>query len=523
MIHDDDRALFVEALRQVILKVRANLIRFKYTEVYLEVKSLSPYRDEIELAASEGRAAQIPSMRQMRRGLDKMIDRVEIDRTILPPHVWMKDYRGITSSANVLACVPGSRYEIDATIADVYIVCEFDRNLVLGRPTIYVVVCVSSRMIVGFHVSLKWASWNCARQALYNAFTDKVSYCERHGFDIAKDDWPCEGVPTRVFADRGEMVGEQPKVLTKMLGSVIEIAPPLRADAKGIVERQFGIANEQLHITPGTTLGQLKERGYADYRDKAVLTLHELTRTLCSKFHLNNTQAIYDDLITESMIAADLAPTPVNFWNHHVAKGQHSLKKFSKDDIIAGLLPDVSASVCRDGIVANDIRFTCDRAEEEQWFSRARHRGRKSLEAHCDMGWTSDLYVRVAGEDRFIKCQAMDVEKLKRNRHPDDIEYLNEWKREKKEAASRDLAALEHKDRTEKIVDNAAEQKANTPTDKSKWQLRQGIKERRKLALVDPVTKDGTSTAAPKQQNRAVDRALRLIDCSKETGSDESR
>ena len=104
-----------------------------------------------------------------------------------------------------------------------------------------------------------------------------------------------------------------------------------------------------------------------------------------------------------------------------------------------------------------------------------------------------------------------------------DIEYLNEWKREKKEAASRDLAALEHKDRTEAIVESAAEEKANTPTDESKWQLRQGIRERRKLALVDPVKKDSTPTAAPKPKNRAVDRALRLVHCSKETGSDESR
>lgn len=515
-VDDDDKAIFVEALRQVVLKVRANSIKFSYENVYLEVKSFSPYRDEIELADSESRAAQIPTMRQFRRALDKVIDRVDIDRAILPRHVWLKDYRGITSSAKVLACVPGSRYEIDATIADVYIVSEFDRNLVLGRPTIYVVVCVSSRMIVGFHVSLKWASWDCARQALYNAFTDKVAYCRRYGIDIEKEEWPCEGVPTRIFADRGEMVGEQPKVLTKMLGSNIEIAPPLRSDAKGIVERQFGIANEQLHITPGTTLGQLKERGYPDYRDKAVLTLHELTTTLCSKFHLNNTQTLYDELLTEEMVAANVAHTPANFWNHHVAKGQHSLKYFAKDKIIAGLLPETHASIHRDGIVANDIRFTCDRAEEERWYSRARHSGRRQLEARGDLGWTSDLYVRVAGENDFLKCQLIDTEKLRRNRHPDDIEFLNEWTREKEEAASRDNAALKHKDRTESIVENAKKEKANTPTDKSASQLRKGINDRRKLALVDPVKKDNKPSTPPQRSSRAVKRALRLVDCSKE-------
>ena len=129
------------------------------------------------------------------------------------------------------------------------------------------------------------------------------------------------------------------------------------------------------------------------------------------------------------MVAADLAPTPANFWNHHVAKQQHSLKHFSNDDIIAGLLPEVDASVCRNGVISNDIRFTCGRAETEQWFSRARRLGDWKVEARGDMGWTSDLFIRVAGESGFIPCQAMDTERLVRNRHSDDIEYLNEWKR----------------------------------------------------------------------------------------------
>ena len=386
----------------------------------------------------------------------------------------------------------------------------------LGRPTIYIVVCVSSRKIVGFHVSLKWASWACARQALYNAFTDKVAFCKRYGIEIEESEWAAKGVPARVFADRGEMIGEQPKVMTSMLGSTIQIAPPFRADAKGIVEREFGIANEELHITPGTTLGQLKERGYPDYRLKAVATLNEVTAILCSKFHLNNTTAQYDDLITEGLIQEDLAPTPVNFWNHNVKHQQHALKHFSKDQIITGLLPSVHASVCRDGIRSSGRRFTCERAETENWYSKARHGRRWQLEARGDLGWTSDLYIRSEGEAGFEKCHLMQPERLCRNRHPDDMEYLHEWTREKKEDAGAELAALEHRDRSEKIIQSAIEEKADTPTDMTDGQRLKGIRQHRKFAVYGPPEeKPASPTSVKRTSDRAVARSLRIIEGGK--------
>ncbi|WP_164907503.1 hypothetical protein [Clostridium septicum] len=45
---------------------------------------------------------------------------------------------------------PGSLYQIDATVADVYLVSEFNRNWIIGRPVLYMVLDSFSRMIVGF-------------------------------------------------------------------------------------------------------------------------------------------------------------------------------------------------------------------------------------------------------------------------------------------------------------------------------------------------------------------------------------
>ena len=117
---------------------------------------------------------------------------------------------GSSSSVNDKFVSPGMRYEIDSTTADVYVVCEVSRERVLGRPTIYSIVDVASRMIVGLHISMEYASWKAARQALFNACMSKVEYCGRYGISITDQDWPSQGMPAVLMADRGEMLGRQP-------------------------------------------------------------------------------------------------------------------------------------------------------------------------------------------------------------------------------------------------------------------------------------------------------------------------
>lgn len=509
---DAHRRKFEIALNWVIDETKSKKIKFTYARVYRRFKRLSPYREEIERATADNRAAQIPTMRQLDTWLTNNVGKLDIDRRILPPHVWQKDKRGLESSADINAPIPGSRYEIDSTVADVYVVADYDRHKVLGRPTIYVVIDVASRMIVGFHVSLRWASWDCARQALYNAFTDKVDFCSRHGLDIGNDEWPSVGIPAKILCDRGEMIGHKARVVAKNLGTIIQIAPPYRADVKGIVERRFGIANEDLHFVPGTTLAQLRQRGEPDYRLNSVLTLNEVTQILCSLFHLHNTQRQFDELFADGLVAQDLAPTPVNFWSFHVSENRHALKQRSKDEIIAALLPSVPASITDRGIKYKEMRFTCARASAEEWFTKARNTSRSKIEARADLSWTSDLYVRVKGEPGFLMCQMIESRRQFRDRHPDDLTYLREWKREKKEHAGSDLATIEHDERVDNIVDGASKEKAATPTNLSRAARTKHIAKNRREAISEDNSKPAAdSRNRVAKTSRAVRRSLRII------------
>lgn len=128
----------------------------------------------------------------------------------------------------------GSRYEIDATIADIYLVADDDRSKIIGRPTVYIVIDVFSRMIAGFYLGFDNPSYVVAMQAVVNACIDKTDICSQLGVEINPGEWPCIGLPDVILADRGEMMSHQVDGLITGFNLRIESAPPRRGDAKGI-------------------------------------------------------------------------------------------------------------------------------------------------------------------------------------------------------------------------------------------------------------------------------------------------
>ncbi|WP_270825939.1 hypothetical protein [Aeromonas sp. QDB68] len=77
-----------------------------------------------------------------------------------------KDIRPLLATANTQALGPGSRYEIDATIADIYLVSDSDRQNIVGRPIVYMVIDVFSRMVAGFYIGFENPSYVAAMQTL---------------------------------------------------------------------------------------------------------------------------------------------------------------------------------------------------------------------------------------------------------------------------------------------------------------------------------------------------------------------
>lgn len=149
------------------------------------------FADEVKISEAIGKSPYAPSLRQFAYWKSKLISKdIEIQtRTSVRDYLLNK--RGTLGSATERSPVPGDVFEIDATVADVHIVSAFSSQRVLGRPTIYSIIDRATRMIVGFHVSLYYASWRAARQALVNCFLPKKAYCSQYGINISEAEWPC--------------------------------------------------------------------------------------------------------------------------------------------------------------------------------------------------------------------------------------------------------------------------------------------------------------------------------------------
>ncbi|WP_067515182.1 hypothetical protein [Endozoicomonas ascidiicola] len=78
-------------------------------------------------------------MRQFRYFYDNNYRKHDVIKQRTPSKIYDKDIRALTSTAAYMNIGPGGRYEIDATIADLYLVSEKDPEKIIGRPVVYVV------------------------------------------------------------------------------------------------------------------------------------------------------------------------------------------------------------------------------------------------------------------------------------------------------------------------------------------------------------------------------------------------
>ncbi|MBU5349137.1 DDE-type integrase/transposase/recombinase [Paenibacillus lautus] len=290
---------------------------------------------------------------------------------------------------------PGSLYQIDATIGNIYLVNRKNRNWLIGRPVIYFVVDVFSRLIAGLYVGLEGPSWIGAALALENAASDKVEYCKRFGIDISPEEWPSFGLPERLTTDRGEYVGNKPSHLIKTLNVKLEHLPAYRPDWKPFVEKQFDVSNETyIRWLPGAILERMNERGEVGTKMENLLDISEFETILIEYVRYHNKHYMTTYRRNDAMIADDVKPTPNELWLWGRKNSLGSLSYVSKDELRMNLLPSRKSRFTASGIKFNKDLYTCDTAEEESWRFRARNGEKLDVEYSFDPRDTSRMFLR---------------------------------------------------------------------------------------------------------------------------------
>lgn len=300
--------------------------------------------------------------------------------------------RAITSDTLQQTLAPGSLYEIDATVGDNHLRSTINPEKNAGRYTVYFVVDVFSRMIVGYYIGFYQASWKAGSLALANAINDKVEHCRKYGIEITRDDWPTVGKPAGLIGDNGEFASYHSDNIVDALGIELMNTPPYRGDLKPNVERSFlDLKDNLLSFLPGFVTK--REHGDKDYRLDAKLTIHNLNK-LVIEFILKRNTTYYMKNYPRSlaMIADEIKPIPINLWRWGMENLGGKLRQENADVIRQNLMMKGQASITGKGIRFNKLYYDSETARTCSWFENARIKGRWKIDVLFDPDDTQTLY-----------------------------------------------------------------------------------------------------------------------------------
>jgi putative transposase len=166
---------------------------------------------------------------------------------------------------------PLQRYQIDHTVADLFVVDE-ENHLSIARPILTLIIDEFSRCVAGFHLSLRAPSTATVARVIAHALMPKDEYCRRMKLE---SEWPICGIPDLLLSDNAvEFDSTGAQLGCRQYGLIGQFRPLGRPNFGGHIERLIGTMMGRVRLMPGATMNSIKERG-ADYDPEkgAALTM----------------------------------------------------------------------------------------------------------------------------------------------------------------------------------------------------------------------------------------------------------
>jgi hypothetical protein len=315
-------------------------------------------------------------------------------------------------------------------------------------------------MVTGFYIGFDDPSYAVAVQALVTAADDKVEFCRQFGVDIDKSDWPCEGLPDVLLADRGEMLSHQVEALIKNFSVRVENAPPYRGDAKGIVESQFRTIPAQFKpYAPGIVKGaRIKKHGERDYRLEANLSIKEFTEIILHTVLFRNNHKTMEKYDRDTGLPPEIPSIPLEIWKWGLQHKSGSLRPVDAEKLHVILLPRKKVSISQYGVSLWGLYYTSQEILSEGWLHRGKGTHRpQTLTAAYDPGSADVIYVfPFQGRRDYWCCHLTD-----RSRRFRGMSFWQVWDIQNEEKQHQaDYKTLEKTKKTELLgkIDNIVRQ-----------------------------------------------------------------
>jgi putative transposase len=179
----------------------------------------------------------------------------------------------------------------------------------LGRPIVTVCIDVFTRAVLGLYITFDKASFRSVAHCLKHSLLPKLDM-KFPEIEI-KNPWFAYGTMARLSVDNGqEFHSDEFDALCYVNDIDIAFAKRKTGWHKPHIERFLGTLNRGLiHTIPGTTFGNVIEKGDYNPKKDAVLTLDELKAYLC--------KWVCDDYSTNPHCSTGLMP--ISAWEKHIA------------------------------------------------------------------------------------------------------------------------------------------------------------------------------------------------------------
>ena len=427
---------------------------------------------------------QIPSREQFLYWHRKNKDVLEEVRARDGERNYNLRYRSSIDKTETFISGPCAYAQIDATVADIYLVRQDDRNAIVGRPTMYFLIDCYSRMVMGMHITLEHPSAQSASRCILNALSDKAEYCAKYGITITPEDWPCRHSPSVIVADRGELESAAFDDIVNKLGISIENMPPFRGDLKAIIEQYFHLIDVAINELPGKMGKDFGERCTEDYRLNAKLNIREFTQIIIQCVLLYNKFHYMESYVkTSQMRQLGVLPLPRSLWNYGLryCNGAQKIVDTAKCKFV--ILPKGVGSITDNGILFKGLYYGCERAFQEKWFDCARTEGHTKLSLSYDPEDAGHIYILPDAASAPVECFLLDGNKITEQLTIAEVEQISKLDKENREKHRivEDTEAVRVKEEIDKIVKNAEKEQPRS-TDSKAERIRQ-IAENRKAEV----------------------------------------
>ena len=325
-----------------------------------------------------------PTLKQFLNYTRVRVPQEEIDRAKTSAREQRNNKRLLLSDNLQGVMGPGDLWEVDECEIDLSLVSVENPSVTVGRPIVYVMIDVYTRMIVAYSVAFDNNSVLGITNCFLNLLDDKQELCNRFGIQIGANEWPSKILPLRLRSDYGaEYISHAMDTICCKLGVAKELVSPATGSLKGQVEQLF----HQIHAAQNSLLegkGLIEKRYDSNHHQEATLNIQEFEAVLLTYIVGHNRKYMEKYPLTKDMRQQNVEPCPIDLWKYGVSLNGSPRPITNEVMFRHSLLLPVKASVGRAGITFKGLFYINlqDEALLRDMYLASTH-GKKKLESAC--------------------------------------------------------------------------------------------------------------------------------------------